>query len=273
MEFLSSVFRFYIHASIHIAFAALALVGVTEIQYDIEVSKAVYVLVFFGTISGYNFVKYVKIGGLYHSELTRSFRSIQIFSLVCFAIAFAASFWLSFAVLLVLCLLVLLTFFYVTPFLIFKSLRNISSAKIFVVAIVWAGTTVLLPILSTSYPTTTAVLLTFLQRFLILISLIIPFEIRDLKYDATSLKTVPQRLGVQKTKRLGVGLLLVCLLMEGVKGDFDCSYFLSLLIMCALLAAGIISSSKNQKKYFASFWIEAISIVWFVLLFVLSNLF
>jgi 4-hydroxybenzoate polyprenyltransferase len=197
----------------------------------------------------------------------------MIFSLVCFAISISASFWLSLSVLIFLCLLALLTFFYSVPILTFKNLRNVSSSKVFVVAFVWAGATVILPILSADHAMTTAVLLTFFQRFLIIIALIIPFEIRDFKFDANTLRTLPQVLGVYRAKWVGVMLLLTCLFIEGFKNEFALNYFSSLLLMCALIIVGIICSNVDQTKYYASFWIEVIPIVWFGLLFLFSNLF
>ena len=82
MQLLSSVFRFYISASIHVAFAVLALVGISWIEYDLQIPNALWFFVFFGTITGYNFVKYANIAGLGHRELKDSRRSIQIFSFI-----------------------------------------------------------------------------------------------------------------------------------------------------------------------------------------------
>ena len=273
MKFFLSLFSFYINASIHVAFAAIALVGVSEFEYDIHVHKALYVFVFFGVITAYNFVKYAKITGLHHGALATSVRSIKLFSLVCFAIALSASLWVSGNVLIITFLLALLTFFYAMPLLKFKNLRSMAGFKVFVVAFVWAVITVLLPLVSADEKLNTSVLFTTLQRFLIVFVLIIPFDIRDMRFDAASLKTIPQQLGVQKSKGLGILLLLTCLLLEVVKGGFVGGYFLSLLMVCILTSAGIIRSSIIQKKYFASFWIEAIPIVWLVLLLVMSNLF
>jgi len=38
---------------------------------------------FFGGVSGYNFVKYAEVAGLHHRSLTKSLRKIQIFSFIC----------------------------------------------------------------------------------------------------------------------------------------------------------------------------------------------
>ena len=79
MKLLSSVFSFYINSSIHVAFAVLAFVGISMLEYDLEIPNALWVFIFFGTITGYNFVKYAKIAGLRHRQLTNSLRTIQVF--------------------------------------------------------------------------------------------------------------------------------------------------------------------------------------------------
>ena len=138
---------------------------------------------------------------------------------------------------------------------------------------VWAGVTVIVPILSADIDLNTDAWLTFTQRFFIVIVLTIPFEIRDLQYDVASLKTLPQQLGLTKVKALGVFLLIICLFMEEFKDGFSTRYFLSLLIVCLLIAAVLSGSSKKQFKYFASFWVEAIPIVWLGILLLLRYLF
>jgi hypothetical protein len=273
MKLLSSVFSFYINTSIHVAFAVLALVGISMLEYDIELPNELWGFIFFGTITGYNFVKYAKIAGLRHRELTKSLRSIQFFSFICFGITSYFTFLLSFDTLLLICGFALLTFFYAVPFLKSKNLRSLASLKIFVVAMVWAGVTVIVPVLSASVELNADIFLTFAQRFLIVIVLTIPFEIRDLQFDVVSLRTLPQQLGIKRVKALGLFLLLICLIIELFKDEFSIGYLISLFLACVLIGGALAGSSKIQLKYFASFWIEGIPIVWFGVLLLLSNLF
>ncbi|MFT4848214.1 MAG: hypothetical protein ACI83B_000740 [Sediminicola sp.] len=273
MRLLSSVFSFYVNGSIHVAFAVLALVGTSVLEYDLEIPFALWVFIFFGTITGYNFVKYAKIAGVRHRELTNSLKSIQIFSFICFGITVYFAFRLSFDTVLLISGFALLTFFYAVPFLKSKNLRSLTSMKIFVVALVWAGVTVIVPVLSIGVELNVDILLTFVQRFFIVVVLIIPFEIRDLKFDVASLRTLPQQLGVKRVKAVGIFLLLICLVFEGFKDKVSEGNFIGLLMLCILIASALISSNKQQLKYFASFWIEGIPIVWLAILFLLSNLF
>jgi hypothetical protein len=180
---------------------------------------------------------------------------------------------LSFDTLLLIGGFALLTFFYAVPFLKSKNLRSLTSFKIFVVALVWAGVTVIVPLQSAGIDLNADIFLTFIQRFFIVIVLIIPFEIRDLQFDLESLRTLPQQLGVKRVKGLGLSLLLFCLIMEVFKEEFLVGYFMSLLIICTLIVAALIGSGNRPFKYFASFWVEGIPIVWLGVLLLLSNLF
>ena len=84
MRFLKLIFDFYIKASIHVALAVYAFLRITEIYFDLPYNKNLNYFIFFGTITGYNFVKYAGVAKLHHRSLTNSLKAIQIFSFFCF---------------------------------------------------------------------------------------------------------------------------------------------------------------------------------------------
>src|SRR5690606_12880038 len=96
-----------------------------------------------------------------------------------------------------------------------KNLRNLKGIKAFVVSLTWSVSTVLLPLLNNDVPITSEVLVDLVQRFLFILALMIPFEIRDLKFDEPNLRTLPQVLGVAGSRWLGV-LLLVFFVIFGL---------------------------------------------------------
>ena len=160
--------------------------------------------------------------------------------------------------------------FYSVPFFT-KSLRNISSLKIVVIALVWAGVTVLLPLLNADiFNFEKNQILLFIQRFLFVITITLPFDIRDLEFDTKNLQTIPQKIGVKKTKKFGFILLAVCLLIEffitpnaNFRAIFLAVFFITLFL---LMRAKI-----NQSKYYSSFWVEAIPVFWWILLLGIQN--
>ncbi len=264
MNLLKSVFAFYINSSIHVALAVLSLLAISVFEYDLQVSYELWAFVFLGTLTGYNFVKYAKVAGLHHRRLTQSLKSIQVFSGICFVILAFIAFKLSIKTLIVTVAFGLATFFYAVPFIRHKNLRNFSGIKIFVVAFVWAGVTVIVPVVASEASISGDVLLTFFQRILIVVALILPFEIRDVPYDSLNLKTLPQQIGVRNTKLLGEVVLLLCLVFEFFKQDYEVAYILSLLVFCVILGWLILISKTEQTRYFSSFLVEGLPIVWFL---------
>jgi len=248
-----------------VALAVSALVAVTALEFSLDVPEALWVFIFFGTITGYNFVKYAEVAGLHHRSLANSLKTIQVFSFMAFAIMLYCCFLLPFKALLATAFFGLLTFFYAVPFLFKKNLRTFSGVKIFVVAVVWAGATVIVPIIASEMQLSPEKWLSFFQRILMVIVLTLPFEIRDLKYDAFTLKTLPQQLGVKRVKALGILFLVTIIVMEGFKKEISDSHFYSLIILCSVLGFGLLTATKKQSKYFASFWIESIPILWVIL--------
>ena len=110
----------------------------------------------------------------------------------------------------------MITVLYAVPFLsgFAKNLREISYLKIIVVAFVWTGFTVFIPLFDGGKEGGLSVVFYAIQRFLLIIVLILPFDIRDLKFDAISLQTIPKKIGVERTKKLGVALLVFSLVLE-----------------------------------------------------------
>ena len=182
MKWIRRLFDFYLDASIHVALAIVSLVIATSLLLNIPVDAHLAFFLFFGSIGCYNFVKYgpeaekyLKLTNVYH-------KNIQIFSIACLLFAgyhahmIRMETWVGIAV------LVCMTVLYAVPLLPkAKNLRNLGGLKIFIVAGVWAGTTVILPCLETPINLSWDIYMETTQRFLLVLVLLVPFEIRDLK--------------------------------------------------------------------------------------------
>ena len=143
-----------------------------------------------------------------------------------------------------------------------KNLRNLGGLKIYLVALVWMGCTVVLTVVDTKLELTFDVFILMLQRILLVLVLLIPFEIRDLLYDEVNLRTLPQRIGVPKTKRVGYFLVLFYLSLLLLKKEQKIVEVISKLLFGATLLAIIKLTKEKQPKYFASFWVEALPILY-----------
>ncbi|GGW24023.1 hypothetical protein [Arenibacter certesii] len=263
MYYLKRLFDFYLDSSIHTALAVFALIEVTGIFFGITRDHNFSYLVFFGTIVCYNFVKYgvearkyILVSNTYHGY-------IQIVSFLAGAMALYHAFYITLNVWMGIGFLLLLTFLYAIPLLPrVKSLRSLGGLKIFVVALVWAGTTVILPVMSENLHLGWDVVIEGIQRFVLVLVLMIPFEIRDLKYDDRALNTLPQRYGLLNSKLMGGFGALLFFLFTFIKMHTTHLELLAKGIVLLVLWVILYRTKKMQSKYFSSFWVEGIPILW-----------
>lgn len=275
MALLKQIFNFYIDSSIHVAFAVFALSWVTLLEFGIPYDRAVLYFIFFASITGYNFVKYFGLARFHHRSLTNWLKLIQVFSLMCFIGMCYFALKLELISLVVILGFGVVTFLYAIPFLPnkilydkHKNLRNVSGLKVYIIALVWAGVTVVLPLLNNHVPLDTNVVVSGFQRFVFVTVLMFPFEIRDLNYDSLKLATIPQQIGIKNTKMVGVLLLMLFFLLEFLKPQLNVEHTVSLLITMFVTLMFLIFANRNQGRYYSSFWVEGIPLVWLLLLLV-----
>jgi hypothetical protein len=148
-----------------------------------------------------------------------------------------------------------------------QNARNWKGVKIYIVGITWVGVTVILPLVEAGIPFSTDVLLMALQRFLLVFSIVLVFDIVDVKHDDIHLQTVPQKIGVEPTKKLGYVLLFLLLLLEFFYSNNH--HFLPLffkLLVCGTIAIFLFFANENRSRYYASFWLESVPILWWLVL-------
>ena len=277
MRGLRRFFDFYLKASVHVAFAVVSLSYVGAKGLNILWSNALGVVLFSGTVMGYNFIKY-GLGGPFYLKVThKSFMPMQIVSFFCGALGLYGMLYLNPLAYLVLLMLVVFTVLYGLPiFPAQKNLRAIKGMKIYIVAIVWALATVVLPlstlgvkiVLQLTNPSDpfgfVGVLGLFLSHFFLVLALMVPFELRDYLEDTPQLATLPQRYGLQKTKYIGIFWSLLFLgghLFAGAILKWPIQIVGVSLMITLLLIIGIFYSGKHLSSYFTDFWVEGIPIL------------
>lgn len=273
MKLFKRAFNFYLDASIHVAFAVYALARVTMLNFDITYDAVIANALFFGTIVEYSFIKYSPLAKHYVFITQKYIKSIQLFSMLCFLFAAYYIFKLNLKTLVSAAGLVILAFLYVVPALSTKrNFRSLKGVKIYIVGITWSVSTVILPLLNNDLPITTTAVLEMIQRFVFIIILMIPFEIRDLKTDESWLHTLPQVLGVRGVKRVGVLLVGVFLVLTFFKSELyiDHGVMYVEVVVGLILLTAILFSKKKQAVYFSSFFVESIPIIWWLLLLLCS---
>ncbi|WP_103863652.1 hypothetical protein [Aquimarina sp. I32.4] len=275
MKILKSVFRFYINGSIHVALAICALIQVTFMKFEIPNQQTFLLFNFFGSIAAYNFVKYSKVSKLYHRRLTKSMIGIRVLTILSSVLFLYFAFSIAITTLLYMMPFFALTILYVVPvFPNKKNLRSLAGAKIFIIGIIWAGITVLVPLLYVGESFGLDFLIEIIQRFLFVVVMMLPFEVRDLEYDAEDLETVPQKIGITRTKVFGSILLVVFLLLTYLKGEILYSAeILSTILLTIISLFFLWGTEKKQSEYYCSFWVESVPIMWLIVFLILENLF
>ncbi len=275
MKTLKSIFKFYINSSIHVALAICALVQITFIKYGISGQFTFILFSFLGAVMAYNYVKYSKISRLYHKRLTKSMKGIRVLTILCCLLFVYFAFKMSINIWLYMAPFIVLTILYAAPvFPDNKNLRSLAGVKIFIIALVWTGMTVLIPLMYVKGSLNLIFLIEMIQRFLFIVVLMLPFEIRDLRYDAVELETVPQKIGVTKTKLFGSILLVIFLLLTIVKDqELSSVEILSTILITTISLFFLWGTDKKQSQYYCSFWVESIPIMWLIIQVILEFLF
>lgn len=273
MQFLKRFFQFYIFSNIHVAIASFCLVKITLLQNNI-IENTTALFVFFATIVSYNCIRFFRISDVVnwfsdwlkiHIKLLYSLALISFFALMFLGLKmqFKALLWLS--------PFVVFTFFYgiSLPFK-NKPLRKIAGIKLFLIAISYAGITVLFPLVQNNIEITSTFWITFMQRFFFIFLITIPFDIRDLHCDSESLKTLPQLFGVKKAKIIGLIFGFLFVLSEFLKSPFEINQTIIVLIVAVFSSLLLMNSKEKQSKYYSSFWVESIPIFWFSLVYFIA---
>jgi len=253
MHFLKQLLDFYIKSSIHVGVAVFSLVYVTAFSDYLSKNIAYPSCVFFGTVIGYNFLKYYNIfwTGNFNSKKYYWILIVSILATVGFLFFFL---WLKRSIQ----IHILISGIAV---LVYPLFRKYGWLKLFLVSIVVTYVTVYIPFQNVKLlPIDFYVSL--LQRFFILTSLLIPFEIIDSKTDLETMNTLPQLLGINSSKIFGVILLIPFIVLEFLKPNP--SYVV--LLISIITAMFIKFTSLKRNKYYTSFWVESIPILWWVLL-------
>lgn len=272
MRVIKQFFDFYLNSSVHVALAVYAMSFITLKRFNILYDENILYFIFYATITAYNFVKYFGIAKFHHRSLTQSLKAIQIFSFICFAFLCYYALQLPFKSLIYILAFGVITFLYAFPFIPKdfyldnqQNLRDVSGIKVYIIAFVWTGVTVFLPLINNEFTFNADVFITAFQYFIFVIVLMLPFEIRDLKYDSLKLATIPQKIGGKLTKLFGLIFLMVFFFAEFFKDELSNCNITSSSIITFITAIFLVFTNKKRNRYYSSFWVESIPIFWLII--------
>ena len=256
---------FCIDSSILVAFAAFAFLQLTVIRLNISISYELQFFVFFGTQVSYSFVKYFHYFNFISIKWNSFKRFLFALSFFSFCIAGYCFFELNGTMQVVAVLSLLITLLYVFPFFSgSNSGREWIGFKVFLVVLSWTLVTYILPILSFEKEISLEILFLGLQRFFLIYGLMCIYEIVDLQFDNQLLQTLPQRIGVKRTKLFSFFWLSLFLIIEIYFYSNQFSWInLSFLFIIFLFLFFV---KENSSRYFSDFWLESIPILWWLVL-------
>lgn len=263
---IQALFDFYLKSSIHVALSVYALVRMTQFMFAIPYDESIALFAFFGTIVGYNFVKYDALARAKKRMMRNELKIIAVLSFFSFLAVGFYFFQLQLITQLVAVGVLILTLLYTLPFFPNrKNARNWAGVKIYIVSLCWVGVTLMLPLVNAHHDLGWDFFIKCIQRFILVFDLILVFEIIDLNNDDPHLKTVPQQIGVKRTKLLGLLLLIPFYFLEFLKNNFIEKQLLINLVLVVILSLFLLFSNENRSKYYSSFWVESIPIIWWLL--------
>lgn len=271
MKFIKALFQFYVYSNLHVSIAVACLVMSVGFLFEVEVSHEA-LLLMCATFVSYHLIRFLnryKYGKKHLLDVFSNQYKALIYIMISAAMVVGLYELLQLEIIQFLHLFpfVILTLLYAYSFIgkneIRHSIRFIPGIKIFVIAFVWAGTVVFFPVTS-FVPFDVNHVIYFLGLMFFVVVLTLPFDIRDLAFDEKSIRTLPMLLGVKGVKVLGVFLLIISLLIHWYV--FGNDGFYQFLITSLVLVFLLFFAKEEQSKYYASFWVEGIPILYYLLL-------
>jgi 4-hydroxybenzoate polyprenyltransferase len=143
-------------------------------------------------------------------------------------------------------------------------LRGIPLLKIFIIALVWAGISSLLPLaLSQKLYFSGNAFLLFVANFLFILGITLPFDIRDFVNDQKkSLLTIPHVMGILYTKMLALlSISGFAVLMSFLVGWI---FLLPLLLATTIL---IVKTTPERNEFYFTFWLDGTILLYFLVIY------
>jgi 4-hydroxybenzoate polyprenyltransferase len=147
-------------------------------------------------------------------------------------------------------------------------IREIGLWKIFLIAFVWTGMTVILPAVNL-YGFKQVLELGSWQlafgRFFFILAITIPFDIRDLANDANKgVRTIPSVLGWRRSVLISQVLLVAFLLLVWFRLGTHHPFFIGYVISTAITTGFVAVASPKRSDFYCSFWLEGTMLLQFV---------
>jgi len=142
------------------------------------------------------------------------------------------------------------------------------SAKTPTLALVWALTTTLIPLVEQNISiSSTFVWLQVISRSLFIFALCIPFEIRDMEKDRQSnVRTLPVIYGKNATKAIGIALVIIELITHHFMNSISLPLIVGLDLSSIVAMILILKQNKSNGPYYYKLFVDGTMLVRFLFL-------
>ena len=157
-----------------------------------------------------------------------------------------------------------------------RRLRDLPFIKIFLVAVVWAWVTVMLPFIEQGAPLQSSLWLMLLERACFIFAITLPFDVRDLEVDKhNNVKTIPSTIGIKKTKAFALALLILSTAFAAVNAYqyfYEIDVFFGIFFSTLITASILNYMDKTQNDYYFTGLVDGTILIQFMLILLVSLL-
>mgnify|MGYP004107746979 CR=1 FL=1 len=267
------LFDYYINSSLHVSFCIISYIITIKLINEFSFDWENISFVFFTTFFTYNFIKFYERVISKNRPISFVLKLFFTKALIAFLISFYLFFDLSNSKQITVLVTSVLTVLYTMPFISKFTLRGNPIIKIFTVTFCWTMMIVVLPFFE---------MMEFCNMFYYLLLIfclvtaqMIPFEIRDKHKDMYNVKTIVHIYGIKNSKIIGYFILMTALTLTILTYYLSRDIVLKNSTTIIILVTGVLIylSSEKQNKYYSSFTVESIPMIWLLIEFSLQVFF
>ncbi|MCB0664767.1 MAG: UbiA family prenyltransferase [Saprospiraceae bacterium] len=242
-------------------------------------------LVFFATIFIYSMHRIIGFGKLERitnntriNTILKFQKHIILYGLIGLVGLIISSLFIPFSIILWLSIPALLALVYILP--IFghkKRFRDLPFIKIFAIGVVWTWACVFIPMVYDNASLNLNQVIFIFEKLLFIISITIPFDIRDLKVDNLhKIKTIPIELGEEKSKKIALAGIFICWVLVGLNyfsGFLTWSTWLALTFSYLITASIIFLINEKSHDYYFTGLLDGTIILQMILILFFNQMF
>ena len=283
MRFVLKILDFLVVTNVYVATGTFSLTWLSLQFYGNDKLDLAF-FVFFSTLFTYNFIRLARVQHMIkegdstrHKNIFRFRAFLWFFSIISAIAAFIFFLRVDESIYYPLLFMGLISIAYSLPVYkkqgIWLRLRDMPFIKIFIIAFVWAIVTSLFPMQVSDVPINWLVVI---ERFLFVFAITIPFDIRDLRFDAENLNTIPQVFGIKKARYIGLVAIVIAeaLLFYNYFffGMYSLFSALAIYISYELSAVLVYKSHLSLTERYFTLGVEGTSILLGLLFYLSQNL-